>query len=254
MAVRVFFAILIAACSVVQSGTALWTPAEEEAFLARAPIQSLSKVAKGINGTGKAVLGDGTRTHAAHVQWVDIYQPLFKGKDGSEERDFRDSWKFNVAAYRLAKLLHLTDMVPVSVARQVDGKPASVDWWVDDVIMDEKERLRRGLRPPDVPRWNDQMDTIRIFDQLIYNMDRSQENLLIASDWKVWMIDHTRAFRKWPTLRDPDAVTHCNPGLLSALRNLRRADVARETGAFLTAEEIDALMERRDLILKKLER
>ncbi len=254
MQVRVLFAILILGCSAVQSGTGPWTPAEEEIFLARAAIQSLSKVAKGINGSAKAVLSDGRRTHEAHVQWVDIYQPLFKGKDGSEERDFRDSWKFNVAAYRLAKLLRLTDMVPVSVARLVDGKPASVDWWADDVIMDEKERLRRGLRPPDVPRWNDQMDTIRIFDQLIYNMDRSQENLLITSDWKVWMIDHTRAFRKWPTLRNADAVTHCSPGLLSSLRGLRRRDVAREAGAFLTAEEIDALMARRDLILQKLSR
>ena len=74
------------------------------------------------------------------------------------------------------------------------------------------------------------MDTIRIFDQLIYNMDRSQENLLITNDWKVWMIDHTRAFRKWTTLRNPAAITHCNPDLLRWLKALRSQDVAREMG------------------------
>ena len=61
------------------------------------------------------MLTDGRRTHAAHIQTIDVYMPLFKGKDGSEEKEFKDSWKFNVAAYRLAGLLRLTYMVPVAV-------------------------------------------------------------------------------------------------------------------------------------------
>ena len=110
-----------------------------------------------------------------------------------------------VAAYRLAKLLRLTYMTPPSVPRVVEGKPSSVTWWLDGIAMDEKERLARGLKPPDIAAWNAQMDTIRVFDQLIYNMDRSQENLLIGKDWRAYMIDHTRAFRKWKTLRNPAA-------------------------------------------------
>ena len=85
---------------------------------------------------------------------IDVYMPLFKGKDGSEERDFKDTWKFNVAAYRLAKLLRLTYMTPPSVARAVEGKPASVTWWIDGIAMDEKERLAQGLKPPDIAAWN----------------------------------------------------------------------------------------------------
>ena len=110
----------------------------------------------------------------------------------------------------------------------------------------------KASQPPDVAAWNQQMDTIRIFDQLIYNMDRSQENLLITKDWKVWMIDHTRSFRKHSTLRNPAAITHCNPDLYRALKDLRRQDVAREIGEFVNDEEIDALMDRRDRILERL--
>jgi hypothetical protein len=66
------------------------------------------------------------------------------------------------------------------------------------------------------------------------------------------MIDHSRAFRKWTTLRDPGAITHCDPELLRALQKLRRADVVRELSPFLTPAEIDGLMARRDLILNKL--
>jgi hypothetical protein len=178
---------------------------------------------------------------------------LFKGKDGSTEKDFKDSWKFNVAAWRLAKLLGLTNMVPVAVARVVDGKPSAVDWWVDDVLMDERERINKSISPQDHARWNNQMDTVRIFDQLIYNMDRSQENLLIDADWDVWMIDHTRAFRKWTTLRNYAAVTHSTPELLASLKKLRRQDVERDLGPFLTPEEIDGLMARRALIVDRLE-
>jgi hypothetical protein len=229
-----------------------WPVAEREHFLLTADIDGSAPAGRGLTGTRKAMLSDGRYTHAAHIQTIDIYMPLFKGKDGSQEQDFKDTWKFNVAAYRLAKLLHLTYMVPVSVAREVDGKPASVSWWVDGVAMDEKQRMQRGIQPPDIAAWNAQMDTIRIFDQLIYNMDRSQENLLITGDWKVWMIDHTRAFRKWPTLRRPTAVTHCNPDLLHWLKALRREDVARDMGDLLTPEEIEGMMARRDLIVAKL--
>jgi len=233
---------------------AKWTPAEQERFLRTARILNETYAGKGINDTKKAMLTDGRRQHPAHIQFIDVYKPLFKGKDGSEEKEFKDTWRFNVAAYRLAKLLHLQHMVPPSVERTVDGKPASVTWWLDGILLDEKERLAKGIRPPDVPEWNRQMDIIRTFDQLIYNMDRSQENLLIGKDWKAYMIDHTRAFRKWPQLRNPAAITTCGPELLSALKALTREAVARELSPWINDEEIDALMARRDLIVAKLEK
>ena len=213
----------------------------------------LADVGKGINGSKKAMLTARGRSHSAHISGWTSTCLCSRAKMAPEEREFKDSWKFNIAAYRLAKLLRLTHMVPVSVEREVDGMPASIDWWVDNVAMDEKSASGEGTSSrPTSPHWNQQMDTIRIFDQLIYNMDRSQENLLITRDWSVWMIDHTRAFRKWPTLRNPAAITHCTPELLAALKSLRRSDVARETAPYLTAEEIDGLMTRRDLILEKL--
>jgi len=235
------------------AGLESWSTPQKERFLATATITTETAAGKGITNSKKATLTDGRRSHFAHVQWIDVYMPLFKGKDGSEEREFKDSWKFNVAAYRLAKLLGLTSMVPASVARPVDGKPASVTWWVDNFLMDERERVSQGIKPPDVERWNQQMDTIRVFDQLIYNMDRSQENLLICKDWSVWMIDHSRAFRKWATLRNPAAVTHCSLELLARLKALNRRDLERDLTPFVTAEEIDGLMARRDLIVDKLE-
>ena len=67
------------------------------------------------------------------------------------------------------------------------------------------------------------------------------------------MIDHTRAFRKWPKLRNPAAITRCNPDLFNALKSLNRAGLARDLGPYLTDEEIDAILIRRDLIVDLLE-
>ncbi len=230
-----------------------WPLEDEESFLISAQIESVEPAGKGVTHSLKALLSDGMRQHSAHIQTVDLYLPEFRGRDGSVETDFRDSWKFNVAAYRLARLLHLTNMVPVCIERPYQGKPAAFSWWVDNVGMDERERLARHLHPPDIPRWNRQMDIIRTFDQLIYNMDRSQENLLITTDWDVWMIDHTRAFRDSPTLRNPDAVLKCPPELLRWLKALRRSQVEQQMGDLLTPAEINGLMARRDLIAAKVE-
>jgi hypothetical protein len=254
MRLRGFVICLVACLASRATSVERLSTAEQERFLLTARIVSEGSTGKGITDSKKAMLSDGRRTHAAHVQFIDIYNPLFKGKDGSTEEDFKDTWKFNVAAYRLAKLLRLTDMTPVSVARTVEGRAASVTWWLDGIAMDEKERLAKNIQPPDVPAWNRQMDAIRVFDQLIYNMDRSQENLLIGNDWRAYMIDHTRAFRKWPKLRNPAAITKCSPELLQSLKALRRADLVRELGEFLNAAEIDGLMARRDIIVGKLER
>lgn len=230
-----------------------WTLSQKEHFLLTAHIESENYAGKGVTHSRKAMLTDGRVNHAAHIQTIDVHMPLFKGKDGTEERDFSDSWKYNVAAYRLAKLLHLANMIPVCVEREIAGERAAVDWWADAVLMDEKERISRNISPPDVAAWNRQMATIRLFDQLIYNMDRSQENLLITTNWNVWMIDHTRAFRKWRTLRDAAAITQCSPELLHSLKALNRRDLDREVSSLLTPEQIDSLLARRDLIVAKIQ-
>ena len=46
--------------------------------------------------------------------------------------------------------------------------------------MDEGKRLKEKTQPPDSAAWNEQMQLVRIFDQLIYNVDRNMGNLLIG--------------------------------------------------------------------------
>ena len=226
--------------------------AEMEHFLKTAKIVSQKKLDTGTTGTLKAELSDGKLTHEVHIQCLDIYKPVWKGAEGTTEKNFRDSYKFNIAAYKLAKLLGF-ETVPMSVERQIDGKLCSVTWWVDNVWLVEVERRDKGIKPPATDEWVNQLNAIRVFDQLIYNTDRNQGNLLITPEWKVWMIDHTRAFRTYKTLLKADNLKRIDTGLLGALKSLNTVTLKRELGPWLRAEEIAAILARRDAILRYFE-
>jgi hypothetical protein len=88
-----------------------------------------------------------------------------------------------------------------------------------------------------------------VFAELVRDTDRNKGNVLYTRDWRLVMIDFTRAFRLQPELRTPEQLASCDRLLLSRLRRLQKAEVSRAAGRHLTASEIDALMKRRDLIV-----
>ena len=208
-----------------------------EAFLLKARITRLRDQSKGVSIARRATLVEGSFTHDAHIQFVDTERPVV------------DLWRYNIAGYRLARLLGM-DNVPVSVERQVEGKRAAVTWWIDDVKMDEKERLRQKATGPDPGRMSLQIQVMRVFDELIENRDRNQGNILWTSDWKMWLIDHTRAFRWGKGLLKPDELTRCERRLLGRMRGLTAESIARVMGDAMTKPELIGLLARRDLIVK----
>ena len=46
--------------------------------------------------------------------------------------------------------------------------------------MDEVERVKKQIRPPNLDAWNKQMYTVRVFDELIYDTDANLTNVLIG--------------------------------------------------------------------------
>jgi hypothetical protein len=224
------------------------TNAEREAFLREATVASRKSLSMGVTNSSKAQMTNGSMTHAAHIQTVDIRKAQFQTDRGTE-LNFRDSYRYNVAAYELAKMLNL-DMVPPSVERKIAGEGAAVTWWIDDVQMTELDRYKKHIDPPNTIEWNRQMETVRVFDQLIYNTDRNLGNLVITNDWKIWMIDHTRAFRLMHECQNVKVLHHVDPELLAKLRALDKATVAERLHPWLDNSEIKGLLARRDAIVK----
>jgi hypothetical protein len=157
-----------------------------------------------------------------------------------------------VAAYRLDRLLGI-HMTPVSVARTHDRKPSAFTWWLDDIVMDEGQRLKTKKEPPSSREWNQQMWVVRVFDQLIYNVDRNMGNLLIDKNWTVWMIDHSRAFRTWHDLKTPNDLVYIDRGIFEKLKGLNKPELQKVMEDHLSGPEIDALLARRDKMVALFE-
>ena len=225
--------------------------ADRERFLLSAKVVKTKGIGKGITGSIRATMTDGVITHDAHIQTIDEAKREFRSDQGTEF-NFRDSWTFNVAAYKIDRLIGL-NLVPVTVARRWRSTLGSFTWWIDDVQMDEGERLKKKLTSPKPQIWNEEMQMVRLFDQLIYNIDRNLGNLMITNDWSIWAIDHTRAFRTHATLKTPDNVSRCDRQVLDRLKTLDRAMLKRATGEYLQTFEIDSLLKRRDAIVKLIE-
>src|SRR5689334_11386454 len=114
----------------------------KEEFLKSAQVLQSKGAAKGITNTLRATLSDGSTTHDASIQRIDEEKSRFEGTNGIE-LNFRDSWKFNIAAYRLGRMLGLSSMIPPSVERKFGGNVGAFTWWVEDVIMDEAARVQK---------------------------------------------------------------------------------------------------------------
>ncbi len=228
------------------------TDAEMEDFLLHAKVIKTKSASKGITGSMRATLTDGKLTHDAHIQTIDERKQQFTGTNGGVEFDFRDSWTFNLAGYEVDRLIGM-NMVPVSVERRWNYHDAAFTWWLDDVMMDEQERLKRKQEPPDIGVWNQQMQMVRVYDELIANIDRNLGNLMITRDWRLWPIDHTRAFRTNHELRKPENVTRADRAVIARMKALDKDTLRRATSKYLTTFQIDAILARRDAILKRLD-
>jgi hypothetical protein len=224
---------------------------EMETFLLKARIGKQRDAGSGVTDSRRATLTDGTLTHDAHIQTVDVSATVFQAGRSSEV-NFKDTFRYNIAGYRVAQLIGLAT-VPMSVARAVDGKDAAVTWWVDDVQMDEKARLAKKTFGPNPDRTSKQIQIMRVFDELIQNRDRNQGNILWTKDWTMWLIDHTRAFRLGKELLKPENLTRCDRGLLDRLRAITAESLAAAVGESLTRLEQEALLARRDQIVKHYE-
>lgn len=207
-------------------------------FLLTAKVVDSRTSKKGITHTSRLTLSDGTLTHDAS------FQPVYEHKP-----NFVDSYQYNLAAYALAELVGFDDMMPVYVERKWKGSTGSLSWWLP-VKMDEADRVKQRIEPPDSEAWNKQMYKIRVFDELVQDTDANLTNVLIGEDWKLWRIDYTRAFRTSPQLMHPSDLVRCDRHLLEKLKALTEDQLAEKTKTYLTKTEMKTLLARRDAIVQ----
>jgi hypothetical protein len=234
-----------------QSFDSLQSP-ETERFLMEAPIR-LGKTLGGVTRSRQAILELNGVSHFAVWKTIDDNRKGVTNLGrGGYEINFRDTWKNEVPAYELDKMLGLK-MVPVAISRTYRNTEGALIAWVD-LGMSEADRLKKQVTPPNPADWSQKMANVQLFDNLIYNIDRHSNNIYITKDWNVILIDHSRAFRTFNELRAETELRRFSKSLLAALEKLDRATVQKKMSKYLDGPQIEALFARRDAILARARR
>lgn len=221
---------------------------EIEEALRTTKIVKAKELGTGVTRPLKFTLHNGQFEFHACYKNVDEHRPGLTRMEYGLEVDFKDSWRFEVAAYELDKLLGL-GMVPATVERNFEGKDGSVQLWIVNA-MTEKVRKEKHLEPPDTRRWNQQIAKVRVFDNLIYNIDRNLGNMLITADWKIYMIDHSRSFKSLDQLKSSKDLRLFSRSMMEAIQKLDESLLTAHCGKYLSSIEINTLLKRRNLILQ----
>lgn len=222
-------------------------PAAEE-FLRKARITSIQGINQGVTAPRRATLElDGVKRTAA-FKTIDVERPgVSQLTNGQVEVDFQDSWRTEIAAYEIDKMIGL-GLVPATIEREYRGQPGSLQWWVESE-WSEAARRKQGIRPPDPVAWNRQNLNMLLFDHLIYNADRHLNNVLVTKNFELRLIDHSRAFRLLTRLQNEAALTGFSRSLLAGLEKLNTAELRKRVGRHLSTNQISTMLTRRDLIL-----
>lgn len=184
---------------------------------------------------------------------------LWKNPEG-RQKGFIEGWQWEIAAYRLDRYLGL-NMVPPTAEKRFQGDRGSCQLWVE-VEMSLRDKNEKNIKIPSykVFYWNRATYLHRAFDNLIANEDRHANNILITKDWRMLLIDHSRSFRTIKKFTSeliytakhkegPREMKELPRVFVEKLKSLTFNVIKEVVGEYLTDEEINAILKRRDLII-----
>lgn len=181
------------------------------------------------------------------------------------QKGFKEGWQYEIAAYSLDKYLGM-DMVPPTVERRFRNRKGSLQLWID-LQYSELERTKQGIPIPEKKQnfCENMIFLARAFDSLIGNIDRTQQNIRWTEDWRLILIDHSRSFRTKRLYTDQ--LIYGSSGLrktmgfdrvprefVQQVKSLTHERIRQIVGQYLTHNEIEAMLKRKKLLLKEIDR
>jgi hypothetical protein len=231
-------------------------PAREE-FLRTAEIVRFEEIGEGVTKPVRLYLTkDGVELRAA-----------WKNPKGMQ-LGFLEGWQYEIAAYRLDKLIGL-DMIPPAIEREFQGKPGALVLWAENKYSLLKV-MENSIPIPDEAK--DRIEKMkwltRAWDSLIANDDRTQQNVLYTEDWRTIIFDHSRAFRsegefakrlmygrngiKKTAQGTPLLFRRLPRWFVDKIKTLTFENIRTAVGSTLTDIEIKATLARRDVLLREI--
>jgi hypothetical protein len=188
-----------------------------------------------------------TKPQRATIEGTPIrfaWKPLRPGYS----KGFMESYKSEIAAYKLDRMLDL-HMVPPIVERKIEGRTGAAVYWVENVNPWSVAKPPQGPEP----NWSIQLTRMKMFDLLIANIDRNQGNLIYDNDWHLFLIDHSRAFIDKKDLKGIAPLGRVDRALWNKMQALTMEDLDRGLENWVGQKEKRALLLRRDLMAKAIQ-
>jgi hypothetical protein len=210
-----------------------------EEFMKSAKVAKMETVPVGVTKPQRARFEPGGLVGSA------AWKPL----PPSYRSGYRESYKAELAAYALDRLLDMHQVPPV-VERKLENGTGALVYWIENI---KAWDVKKPPTSPD-PRWTQQVSRMRLFDQLIANIDRNAGNLLYDDDWHLFLIDHSRAFTERKDIRGTTPPTRVERAYWAKLEVLDLAALQSALGEWLSAKEIEAILARRDRMREAIQK
>jgi hypothetical protein len=215
--------------SVASARTWLGRAAEIEAQLKSAEVRDLEDVGVGVTRPRR-----GRLTPADPVESI-AWKVLPPGR----RNGYWESYKSEIAAYELDKLLEL-NMVPPAVERHVGEDIGAAIMWLEG----PKSVKENGGKVPSGGIWGKSIRKMMMFDNFICNIDRNAGNILLGQPGELILIDHSRAFITDTKL--VNKVERVDAELWMRMQALTHDDLARVLRPWIDEDAIGAMIERRN--------
>lgn len=222
----------------ISAGSAkIWTGRNEdfETFLKSTPFTKVEEVPIGVTRPKRGYFAPGGLIASAAWKVIPPGRPA----------GYWESYKSEIGAYELDKLLGM-EMVPPVVEKRWKGDLGAAVLWLKPV------RPWREVEPLEKPaKWNRQAVRMKMFDNLIGNTDRNAGNFLVDDDWNLFLIDHSRAFIDDNKLVTP--MVRIDRELWDKMLALDEPTLTATLGKWVDRRSIRGLLRRRDAMKKVID-
>jgi SAM-dependent methyltransferase len=227
------------ATSAQQAGSKIWLGrhAEIEEYIRTAKIVGEEAIELGVTKPRRVLLAPGGPVSA-----------IAFSKVHGRHLGYWDSYKADIAAYEMDKLLQL-DMVPPVVERRYQNDLGRASMWVENVRMWD---VKQPVVAPDPLAFQRQVVRMKMFDNFIGNTDRNAGNLLLDPAYNLILIDHTRGFTAGDKLVTP--MTRSDPELWQRMQAVTEQQLKDAIGKWVSGSQVREVLKRRDRMAAEVAR
>jgi hypothetical protein len=177
---------------------------------------------------------------------------FFKPIDDRRPSILPESYKYELAAYALDKLLDF-NRIPPTIEREIKGMKGSLQVRIEN-CMGLDEQQMKNIPPPDPQALANALEEINVFENLVYSERKELDDILIQREsWKVYRVDFSEAFSPTPELVPGQEIKRCSEGLFNHLKEISDSVLEVRLGPYLNKEEIFALIRRKALIIQTIQ-